>query len=291
MSESKDLDRLGIFSQPSLITVADPYVKKQPDDSRHKGKQFATSPCKKGKTAGYFDNFKPLFENESKGEKYQDPGTSEKEYRNQQKKKIKGGAFLPSSPSKKATGPGAYYGCFGKNYEHKTEFQEKKKKKPEPKNFMTSPGKRGTFGVPGTLLSKDIHYTEDPYDLPRQKEKEELVKKKKQQIAGPFRSMSHSKEFFDCQPNVPASRIYTSDRPLPPEKPKKPHKKTMVPFRPSSPPKRGYNSTFNKFPEYKEDPIEERMKKERDERRKAKPKVVFKPVSAAHSTPTRPILS
>ena len=28
-----------------------------------------------------------------------------------------------------------------------------------------------------------------------------------------------------------------------------------IPFKPSNPPKRGYNKTLDKFPEYKEDPL------------------------------------
>lgn len=28
-----------------------------------------------------------------------------------------------------------------------------------------------------------------------------------------------------------------------------------VPFKPSNPPKKGYNKTLDKFPEYKEDPL------------------------------------
>eukprot|EP00761_Pharyngomonas_kirbyi_P011634 gb/GECH01011660.1/.p1 GENE.gb/GECH01011660.1/~~gb/GECH01011660.1/.p1 ORF type:complete len:292 (+),score=88.15 gb/GECH01011660.1/:1-876(+) len=291
MSEGRDLKRLGVFSQPSYLSIEDPYGKSKSADSRHHGKQFATTPNKRGKLDGSFDKFKPLFEDDNKGEKYLDPGTNEREYRNQEKKKIKGGAFLPSSPSKKATGPGAYDGCFGKQPPHEPDHGEKKKKPAEPKNILTSPGKRGTYGVPGITLGKSYKYEPDPYDLPKEKEKEEFKKQKKKQISGPFCSMSHSKDFFDSQPSVAASRIYSRDTPLPPEKKHEKSKSVSVPFKPSSPPKHGYNSTFTKFPEYKEDPEDARKKKEREERKKSKPSVVFKPVSNPHSSPTRPVMS
>jgi hypothetical protein len=39
------------------------------------------------------------------------------------------------------------------------------------------------------------------------------------------------------------------------------------PFRPTGPAKKGYNRTINKFPDYQEDPLEVRLKEEREEKK------------------------
>lgn len=46
-----------------------------------------------------------------------------------------------------------------------------------------------------------------------------------------------------------------------------------IPFKPSHPPKRGYNKTLDKFPEYKEDPLKfpERKAEAENEKGKWKP--------------------
>ncbi len=61
---NNSLNTLGTFQQPSYVTIGDEYTKKSDEKGRHKGKQFATNPTKKGKvgTGVTFDSFKPLFE-------------------------------------------------------------------------------------------------------------------------------------------------------------------------------------------------------------------------------------
>lgn len=50
-----------------------------------------------------------------------------------------------------------------------------------------------------------------------------------------------------------------------------------VPFKPSHPPKKGYNKTIDKFPEYKEDPLKIAVrKKEEEKEEKGKWKTTYK---------------
>lgn len=58
------------------------------------------------------------------------------------------------------------------------------------------------------------------------------------------------------------------------EKKREPLMQHDVPFKPSNPPKRGHNKTIAKFPEYKEDPLKEvtrKQKQEGEDERKWKP--------------------
>jgi hypothetical protein len=300
------MQNLGIFSQPSYISIGDSYAKEahatskddkeKKDYARHQGKQFTTSPSKRGKVGDkvFFDGFKPLYEKE----KFEDPGTQEKVYAKEQKKKnIVPKPFAPSSPSKRNTGLGGYYGTIGGTYEHQVEYEAQKKgDKPKPvehekRNFVTSPSKKGTYGVPHSTIGPAFEYKNDPYDLERENQLKDNAEKIKKRIGQPFKSTAHPLDFFDTHKNVAASTVYgTDDKVLSPKKEKTTtEKKVEKPFKPSSPPKRGLNSTFAPFPEYQTDPYEVKHEKDdKDDKDKARP--VFKPVSNAKSTPTRSII-
>lgn len=61
---------------------------------------------------------------------------------------------------------------------------------------------------------------------------------------------------------------YGEDREYPHRKPKPAEVPPMthdIPFKPSHPPKRGYNKTLAKFPEYKEDPMRVVVRKKETE--------------------------
>eukprot|EP00695_Tsukubamonas_globosa_P002974 TRINITY_DN421_c0_g1_i3.p1 TRINITY_DN421_c0_g1~~TRINITY_DN421_c0_g1_i3.p1 ORF type:complete len:294 (+),score=70.31 TRINITY_DN421_c0_g1_i3:169-1050(+) len=282
---------LGTFGTPGFTSVGDEYDKKVSSDVRTKGKQFSTSPPKKGQLpSNYFDKqFKPLYE----GEKYEMPGSAERRDRKKQAERVLAGTFKPSSPPKRSSGSGNYYGCIGGVYTHEKEFETEKARdtSPQPKNVLTNPSRKGTFGVPNTTIGKSFEYVPDPYESVKKKEIDERKASTSRNVAGPFKGMSHGLDFFDSQPNVAASRVYTIDKPIEAreEAPKK-EAPIPTPFKPSSPPKIGYNSTLQRFPEYKEDPFDLRAKMEREERAKTKPAVVFKPVSNPKSSATRSIM-
>lgn len=55
-----------------------------------------------------------------------------------------------------------------------------------------------------------------------------------------------------------------------------------VPFKPSNPPKKGYNKTLDKFPEYKEDPLKFAARKKEEDESKGK----WKPSHSGKTIPT-----
>ena len=64
--------------------------------------------------------------------------------------------------------------------------------------------------------------------------------------------------------------VFGEDRPYPAKKAPAPEKPPMthdIAFKPSNPPRKGYNKTLDKFPEYKEDPLRfpERKKEGEDD--------------------------
>jgi len=282
-----------MFSQPSYISIGDEYDKTkalQPD--RCKGVQMKVASAKRGTQPDAL--FDKKFKSLSEGDKFIDPGLVEKrDHIENRKKLITGDGFKFSSPTSRSAGLGNYYGCFTKGYKHETEYVVTKKGElpskanAAPRNMLTGPSKKGTYGTPGTTLSKgdEYKYISDPYDSSKEGEAG-----KKAATAVPFKAACRKADYFDGQPNVAASRIYTLDRPLPARKPEPPPVKAAaaVPFKPASPPKKGFNATMSKV-EYREDPFELREKKAREEREKNKPSVVWKPTAGSRTLPTRSI--
>jgi len=292
------MNKLGVFQQPSYITIGDEYKKPSQVPDRHKHPQFATAPGKKGQGAGLFEKeYKSLHE----GDKYVDAGTHEKKYQLEQAKKRPAEVFRYTSPPKKAAGSGNNYGCFN-THRHETEYHVLQKgelpaKRTSPsRNFMTSPPKKGTFGTPGTTIGKgtELTYISNPYDAEHKKvlaEAREAARKITSNGHSPFRSACRRQGCFDESGVTGASKVFGMDRALPEKKQNM--ASTLppcpVPFRPSSPGKKGFNCTINKFPEYKEDPIEIRERKRREEAKKAKPDMIWKPISGPKSVPCKTV--
>lgn len=248
-----------------------------------------TSPPKKGQVGDgvTFDKFKPLFE----GDPYVDPFTYDRKKQREQKAKIRAGPFRPSSPPKKSSGLGNTYGCIGKPFEYMTEQSGKareQERKPEPKNIMTNPPKKGNFGTPG------IYFSDLPTSVGGSVEESKSGKRSKKPVGKPFLSTTKPLDFFDSMPNVAARKIYSYDGPLPPEKPNpsksRDGEQKKVPFRPSSPPKQGFNSTINKFPEYIPDEYDKFKIKKKQDAEKEQPKRIWRAVSNPKSMPTRSII-
>lgn len=122
----------------------------------------------------------------------------------------------------------------------------------EPRNFLTNPPKKGEVGK-GTSFAGKIEHLPDPFDRKKEferKEREEHLKKLQEK---PFSQKVRGRETFST-----IKEAYGEDRPYPGRKPPEPHKPLMthdVPFKPSNPPKKGYNKTLDKFPTYVEDPL------------------------------------
>lgn len=289
-----------MFSQTSYNTIGDEYDKKIPVSDRVRGKQMITCPTKKGATPDVC--FEKKFASLSLGDAYVDPGTIEKQDRMlQAKKKLTSEGFRYTSPSKKSSGLGTYYGCFSEKapFKHETEYVVLKKGElPEkvsaqPRNITTGPAKKGTYGFVGTTLGKgdEYQYISDPYDAGKEKQANEAKEGAKKLIGPAFKAACKRVEYFDSHPNVAASKIYSLDKPLPARKPEPPKKEVQIPipFKPASPSKRGISGTLTKYPEYKEDPYEAKEKAEREERKKNKPAVIWKPISSSKTLPFRSI--
>lgn len=277
--------KLGTFGSPSYTTIGDEYDKKADLDSRFKGKGMYTSPGKKGQGNGTFEReVKSLHE----GDKYVDPGFNDRKGRvEKEKKKITPEGFRYTSPSKRG---GNGYGLLSPPAVHATEFDVLQKgelpakSKPEMKNITTSPAKKGTFGTPGVTIGNNLPYLSDPYDAERKRELQEARDATRRVVGPPFKSAVMKKDLFN-------SNIYGIDRALPAKRPSKlpPISVPTQPWRPTAPAKRGHNCTINRYPEYKEDPMEMKEARARAEREKTKPSTVWKPISGMKSTPCRAI--
>eukprot|EP01062_Namystynia_karyoxenos_P024595 TRINITY_DN195_c0_g1_i2.p2 TRINITY_DN195_c0_g1~~TRINITY_DN195_c0_g1_i2.p2 ORF type:complete len:339 (+),score=129.24 TRINITY_DN195_c0_g1_i2:96-1019(+) len=293
-----DMETLGVFQQPSYISIGDEYDKKNAISERLKGKGFTTAPGRRGQGPDicFSKDFKSLHE----GDKFVDPGTHEKKYRLEQaKKKLTPEGFRYTSPSKKASGSGGYFGCFTTTIQHQTEYdvlqkgELPEKSKAQMRNVITNPPRKGTFGTPGTNIGKgtEYQYISDPYDAEHRKELAEARgAAKKVAGTGPFKSACRRQGTFD-ETAAGASKVYSLDRALPPKKPVTGPNRAPLPqpFKPSSPGKRGFNCTINRFPEYKEDPLEIQERRRREEMKAAKPQTVWRPISGQKSMPYKSV--
>ncbi|ORY47758.1 hypothetical protein BCR33DRAFT_714823 [Rhizoclosmatium globosum] len=152
-SQRPDLDRIGLFTEASYISTNEPYTGKRNEHtlvSRVKGKQFQTSPNKRGHDTRdvYFDKqFIRLFENEP----YTDLVVLRRRYRLHQKEKnIVTMPFKPSSVPPKPSGSGSQWGTIEQQYPLPNKGKNLElppappKQKPESKpNFLTRPPKKG----------------------------------------------------------------------------------------------------------------------------------------------------
>ena len=121
--------KYGLFTVPSYITIGDPYTaSREPmGRSRLKGVNMKASKTSTGKlNDATFENFKPLYE----VEKYEQTWNERLESLSGERKRfVTERPWKPSSPQKKTSGPGNYYGCIGGVHNHQAEFDHHVKKK------------------------------------------------------------------------------------------------------------------------------------------------------------------
>jgi len=304
-------NKYGSFSEPSYISLGDPYGKKIVENSRNLGLNMKAALEKTGKTNdATFDRFVPLYA----GEQYQRNYKQKREELTKTKgMNITESPFKPSNPQKTSTGLGNYYGCIGAKVVHMKDDDVLQKKKGDfevgPRNIVTNPSKKGTFGFRGTTLGEktgsggaigEYSYVGDKYDLARRAEIEASKKSVEDRVTDkPFKPTSPPKRGGAGVPGrtlggkgagVCGEYTYIEQGPTKPEAADELDK----PFRPSHPPKLGYNSTLNKFPHYQEDPLDLKIQKEKAARKEeidrmnAQPK--FVPPYTGHSGATASIL-
>lgn len=318
------LKSFGTFSQPSFGGVGEPYQDGRQRESRTTGRQFTTNKMRKGQVGdnwnrgqhGKRQGFQLMFE----GEKYAEMHKIESKFAVEEaKKNLTTNGFRYSSKPKQNSGLGAYWGCIGPKAVHMPDFDVIKHGdipgpvKHELKQVSTSPSKKGSgSSTPGICFGpgpkegesgmgryggREYAHVPDPYDLARQKELA-MAKEHTEAMLGraPMKTMSKAVDFFDQKKDRVASSLTYTEDPRVPERPPKegsPFKNVSdAPFKPARAPRSGPQGTFNKFPEYKEDPWDLKIKKAQEEaaanrREGAAP---FKPTGNPHTTPNPSIV-
>jgi len=283
-AEQSSMNSFGTFSTPTFYGVGEPYVDAFSSDPRTKGKQFTTNRSRGGqtgdnwnRTGGRWTDFKRLYD----GETQVDPFIAERRFKAEEKKRnLTADGFRYSNPNGKSSGLGGYWGCIGPKHAHEPDYEVLQAgAKPtavthENRQVLTAPSRKGWGNTPGIIFGPgprkgeppknggEYRHLDDPYSLASDAERAQR-KHTAEMRAGrpPFRSMSRSLDFFDCQPKVAASLVYTEDPMMPAKpEPEKAEAISLKPFYPSKAPSSGPQGTFMKFPEYKEDPLDLKLK-------------------------------
>lgn len=315
----------GNFNDVGFITTdadkgrTDPYIKAEVIPSRYTGQNFKVGRPKKGHGRDAYFGGKILTfaaNDQNAGGKcddYLDSGVRERrEAKAKKAKNIDSKDFKYVSYPKKSTGPGSYFGCLDtKPIPHQQEYNVVKRdaitakvETKRPKNIITNPGKKGTFGYVGTTFSKvEAPTKNDDYDAQRKLEQEQWKKSKEKMITNvTFRTTIRGVQTFDQKTGTGVSAVYdTYTAPEGKEKKSRKPKKEVEkkpddrpPFKYSSGTKRGDAGNLNSFPNKrgdKPDPyddIEARQKAEKN--KKAAIGGTWKPVSGAKSSVVRSLL-
>jgi len=276
----------GTFSNPTYISVGDPYVDPRPSKLKQsKGvRQFQTGPS--GVALGKKTKFERLFA----GEKYVDFYQMKlAEKRAARAKQLAAPRQFTATVATHKFVSGSYNGCFGKmdkwmgdqekakaedapqDPDAQTET-EKEKEKMHRRPIYTSPSKKGGFGVPGTLIGGHYQWKPKP-NLPDFRKKSRLSHQAAVGERPPFNASSRPEKttFDEYSERIAASRIYSRDaaclqvpkasdegmtRKQAVESNRQAadkHKASEKAFMPTNPAKHGQiGSTFQPFPEYME---------------------------------------
>jgi len=146
-----------------------------------------------------------------------------------------------------------------------------------PKNIFTNPSKK--------MFGKPYESMKDEFDRRRELEFKEHEEHKKKLQEQPFKS-----SFPGDRPFFSDKQTFLNSKPLPASSPKIEKKEVKyhdAPFKPPSLTKTGFNDGFNKFPEYKSDPIHIAIRKVDD----SKKKDPFKPTNTADFVRPTPSIS
>ncbi|KAJ3220280.1 DNA-directed DNA polymerase gamma mip1 [Dinochytrium kinnereticum] len=286
----QDLDRIGLFSEASYISAKEPFTDKRNEGflaNRAKGKQFLTTPPKKGHNTrdAFFDkDFIRLFENEP----YTDLVVLRRRYRLQQKEKnISTVPFKPSSVPPKPSGSGSLFGTIEQQWPlpkkdlvlRSAPAEEKGESKP---NFLTKPPKKGTgYGYPNVTIGKPYEYVSDPYDRYLEITRKDRLESKKKMIGErAFISSSAKLDFFNSFAGLIGEKKSAA-----PSLSRQRNQNALPPFKPSS--CCGY--TINKYPAFElPSGASESAKVAEKIPRKLEP--IFRPSGISKSYPIRSIV-
>jgi len=285
-----------LFSPPAFISIGDEYDKRDQIPERYKGKNMKCAPAKRGQDGLFQRQFLSL----SQGDKYIDPGLFDKRHRlESDKKKLTPEGFKYTNAAHKPGGSGTYFGTFSEKNPPKHEVEYAVVKKGEaagaaaaaaahPKNFVTNPGKKGTYGFANTTIGRgdETKYVSDPYE--GEKRREALASKESsKKIVGPaFKAACKRGGFFDETAHG-ISTVFSIDKPLPSKRPAADAK--AAPLAKAWRPGGTLVAEITKFPEYQEDPYEAKEKAMREARKAQKATAAWKPIGGTKQLYTRPI--
>eukprot|EP00698_Gefionella_okellyi_P022149 TRINITY_DN7300_c0_g1_i1.p1 TRINITY_DN7300_c0_g1~~TRINITY_DN7300_c0_g1_i1.p1 ORF type:complete len:298 (+),score=28.71 TRINITY_DN7300_c0_g1_i1:67-960(+) len=278
------VNTFGLFSLPPSIYVGDKFLDKRKETlTRYHGRQFVTSPTKKGKTNdATFSGFITV----ASGDTFVDPGTWQRKYAVEQKKhRVVEAPFKPSSPGKEAVGVGGVYGTIGAFPAHSDDpvpgSVRRKKGDPLPslgRNIITSPTKVGGPGFTQVALSRDPEFMHAPYQPERLNEAAARKRDLELRKGGAFRAIAPEREFFDPQ-------VYSLRKDI-----RLPEPKKLEAFRPAVPFVPGSARLKPAHPEYVSDPYVEPYRKQLALFQRKQPKgPSFKPTQGNKSFPIRSI--
>jgi len=121
-----------------------------------------------------------------------------------------------------------------------------------PRNFYTSPGKKGKVGKQTSFTPQPAHMPDD-YDYAREMARKEMAEGKAHEQEKPFSQaakqryvFSTNKDIYDIRPDIPAKK---------PRRESPPPMEQEVSWKPAKPSRKGHSCTLGKTPEYIPDPI------------------------------------
>ncbi|XP_014787099.1 UPF0602 protein C4orf47 homolog [Octopus bimaculoides] len=285
-----DMDRIGLFSEMSYITIGDTYNEQRPGP-HIKGKNFYVPGVKKisATQAGYFtDTFSRIME----GEAYCDPVRLARQYSQKESKKNLGKEFIPSSGFKTSCGVGSYYGTIGGPIPALSPTPKPAPPfKPSSRNIFTNPPKKGTgYGYAEVTLNPYPKYLSDPISECKDDYMKEYKHHKTLMKNGPFRLNMHPEEYFTVNPFKVPSGI-TLSKPKSIDEKRKP----LKPLKPFIPSNVGYKDggmkagTFERYPTHSVNEYV-KVKEGRPVHVVNKSGNVFVPLKQGKSRPTTSIL-
>ncbi|KAH0955304.1 hypothetical protein HN011_003102 [Eciton burchellii] len=228
-----DLDRVGFFNDPSQGPFDFYEGPAKFREGFDKGRQILSGP------PSHF--FEKKFERIFEGESLTEPWRERAKQRLEDEKKVTV-RMVPTSPSKKHSTPGDWYGCFAKSSYFSPQIKvEPRKKVPALPNMKIKPNPLGGPGYVDICLNPYPSYSHEPYDL-----------RKKTISERRFLTCSAPLDFFPPNPYEDDSPGPTYIRPV--EIIKKPlgPARLYVPF--PKKPGGSHDGCFSKFPEYMSDP-------------------------------------
>lgn len=195
----------------------------------------------------------------SSNDEYVDP-TSIMKYRDNNRNKIRevhGQAFKPSHNGPKVIK--APYEYIADPMEG-TESGQQSKSAPKLRNFTTVPGKRGYGNTTAGHTFSSYEYVPDPYSFPDMLSSMERRQHREKFKSGPFQLTYKKRDHFT--PNYKVFRTPAGQHGYRPQTANP--DAGLAPFLRSNPPKKGYNRTLNKFPEYIEEMEQEKPENKRE---------------------------